>query len=130
MFTVSCLQTVVVAEKLDGPIMSRFRQLAGEVGIWLSLGGFQEVGPDKEHIYNTHVVLSSDGTLVASYRKVMRIELICHVASVARVARRMYCSIYLFNNFWASWIRCIFLMLRSTTALCLWRAAAQPQAIK
>lgn len=64
------MQTVAVAEKLEGPTMSKFRTLAGELGIWLSLGGFQEVGPDKEHIYNTHVVLSSDGRLVASYRKV------------------------------------------------------------
>lgn len=70
--TFSCpAQTVAVAEKLDGPLMSKFRRLASETGIWLSLGGFQEVGPDSEHIYNTHVILSSDGTIVASYRKVM-----------------------------------------------------------
>lgn len=64
------LQTVAVAQPLDGPLMSEFCGLAREVGIWLSLGGFQEVGPDKDHIYNTHVVLSSDGDIVASYRKV------------------------------------------------------------
>ncbi len=51
--------------------MSNFRRLAKEAGIWLSLGGFQEVGPDPDHIYNTHAILSSDGTIMASYRKVM-----------------------------------------------------------
>ena len=54
--------------------MSKYRRLASEAGIWLSLGGFQEVGPDPDHIYNTHVILNSDGTIVASYRKVMSLE--------------------------------------------------------
>ena len=30
-----------VAEPLDGPIMSRYRELARSHGLWLSLGGFQ-----------------------------------------------------------------------------------------
>lgn len=65
---------MAVAEKLDGPLMSKFKSLAREAGIWLSLGGFQEVGPDPDHIYNTHVILSSDGTIMASYRKVSRLK--------------------------------------------------------
>lgn len=39
--------------------------------MWLSLGGFQEKGPDPSHIHNTHVVLEGGtGRLVAAYRKV------------------------------------------------------------
>lgn len=49
--------------------MARFRDLARSTNIWLSLGGFQETGPDSEHIYNTHVVLDAQGQIVASYRK-------------------------------------------------------------
>jgi hypothetical protein len=67
---VMTLQTVAAAQPLDGPAMSRFKGLAREAGIWLSLGGFQETGPDCSHIYNTHVVLNPEGTIAASYRKV------------------------------------------------------------
>lgn len=58
------------AEPLDGPTLARYRQLARDTGLWLSLGGFQETGPDQEHLYNTHVVLDSSGNTVATYRKV------------------------------------------------------------
>ena len=68
--------------------MARYRQLAAETGLWLSLGGFQESGaPPREHgggggggvntlgpptprIHNTHVLLDSSGATVAAYRKV------------------------------------------------------------
>ena len=58
------------AQTLDGTLMARFRALARDANIWLSLGGFQEVGPDAQHIYNTHVILDSMGNLVSRYRKV------------------------------------------------------------
>ncbi|CAL8462335.1 g1868 [Coccomyxa elongata] len=80
-------ETVAVAEKLDGPLMSKFRRLAREAGIWLSLGGFQEVGPDPDHIYNTHVILSSDGTIVASYRKVHLFNVEVHNGPVLMESR-------------------------------------------
>ena len=63
------LQTVAAGQPLDGSAMARFRDLARSTNIWLSLGGFQETGPDSEHIYNTHVVLDGQGQIVASYRK-------------------------------------------------------------
>ena len=49
--------------------MARYRGLARETGLWLSLGGFQETGPDAGHTHNTHVVLDASGDTVAAYRK-------------------------------------------------------------
>uniref|UniRef100_A0A671EXL6 Deaminated glutathione amidase n=1 Tax=Rhinolophus ferrumequinum TaxID=59479 RepID=A0A671EXL6_RHIFE len=43
-----------------------------ECGLWLSLGGFHERGQDWEQtqkIYNCHVLLDSEGSVVATYRK-------------------------------------------------------------
>jgi predicted amidohydrolase len=37
--------------------------------MWLSLGGFQEQGPDAEHLHNTHVILDAHGDVQAAYRK-------------------------------------------------------------
>lgn len=64
------LQSLAIAEPLDGPLMQRYRQLAASLGLWLSLGGFQEQGPDSDHLYNCHVVIDDQGSIVASYRKV------------------------------------------------------------
>lgn len=58
------------AEPLDGPAMARYRQLARDTSLWLSLGGFQETGPDPQHIYNCHVVLDPSGETAAWYRKI------------------------------------------------------------
>lgn len=68
-------QSLAIAEPLDGPLMQRYRQLAASLGLWLSVGGFQEQGPDAEHLYNCHVVINDQGGIVASYRKVWRPEL-------------------------------------------------------
>lgn len=64
------LQSLAVAEPLNGPIMGRYQALARELGLWMSLGGFQERGPDAEHLHNTHVILDSRGERAAVYRKV------------------------------------------------------------
>lgn len=60
-----------IAEPLDGPVMRSYLDLARDEGVWLSLGGFQEKGPeDDPRIYNTHVIVDADGQIVASYRKI------------------------------------------------------------
>mmetsp|Transcript_26305 Transcript_26305/g.57084 ORF Transcript_26305/g.57084 Transcript_26305/m.57084 type:complete len:244 (-) Transcript_26305:523-1254(-) len=64
-----------IAEPIDGPIMARYQSLAKQSGMWLSLGGFQEVGPDSTHRYNSHVIINSDGTIVAVYRKIHLFDL-------------------------------------------------------
>lgn len=85
-----------LAEPLDGPTMTAYRALAKEHRVWLSLGGFHErlgasdvIGDsgagsgagsgadsasekskDSGKIANTHVVVSADGEMVATYRKI------------------------------------------------------------
>jgi predicted amidohydrolase len=63
-------ESLALAEPLDGPIIARYAALAKSLGVWLSLGGFQERGPDPEHLYNCHVIINSDGDVAASYRKI------------------------------------------------------------
>ncbi|MCM3487114.1 carbon-nitrogen hydrolase family protein [Kocuria rosea] len=58
-----------LAEPVDGPRGRTLAQLAGDLGIWLVPGSFYERGADGR-IYNTTVVYSPHGDLVASYRKV------------------------------------------------------------
>ena len=50
--------------------MQRYQELARQHGLWLSLGGFQEKGPDVQHLYNCHVIVNDAGELVSTYRKV------------------------------------------------------------
>ncbi|BBM99953.1 deaminated glutathione amidase [Marchantia polymorpha subsp. ruderalis] len=63
-------ESLSIAEPLDGPIMKSYQNLAREAGLWLSLGGFQEKGPDAGHLYNTHVVLDDAGGVRGVYRKI------------------------------------------------------------
>ena len=62
-------QAQQVAEPLTGPVMRRYLELARETAVWLSLGGFQEKCDFDSRIYNTHVVVDSEGTIRATYRK-------------------------------------------------------------
>lgn len=64
------VESLSIADTLDGPIMQRYCSLARESRIWLSLGGFQEKGPDEKHICNTHVLLDDLGNIRSSYRKI------------------------------------------------------------
>ncbi|AQK39909.1 Nitrilase-like protein 2 [Zea mays] len=63
-------EAMKLAEPLDGPIMQRYCSLAKESSMWLSLGGFQEKGPDDSHQYNTHVLIDDTGKVRSSYRKI------------------------------------------------------------
>jgi predicted amidohydrolase len=58
-----------IAQPLDGPLFSRYRELAVKEQVWLSLAGFHERGPDDAHIYNSQVVVDPRGSIVAVYRK-------------------------------------------------------------
>jgi predicted amidohydrolase len=54
---------------MDGPLVTRFRELAGKLGIFLLLGSFSERTPAKARPYNTSVLLSPRGKILATYRK-------------------------------------------------------------
>jgi formamidase len=56
-----------VAEPVPGPMTERLGALAKRRGVWLVPGSIYE--RDGDAIYNTAVVLSPDGELAASYRK-------------------------------------------------------------
>eukprot|EP00611_Tribonema_gayanum_P023417 TRINITY_DN491_c0_g1_i1.p1 TRINITY_DN491_c0_g1~~TRINITY_DN491_c0_g1_i1.p1 ORF type:complete len:348 (+),score=89.21 TRINITY_DN491_c0_g1_i1:185-1228(+) len=67
-----------IAEPLEGKTLLRYRGLAKDLGIWLSLGGFQEkidqqteggAEGDKEFIANCHVIIDAEGELKSRYRK-------------------------------------------------------------
>jgi predicted amidohydrolase len=62
--------SLAAAEPLGGPALGRYRALARRLGLWLSLGGFQEAGPDPQRLYNTHVVIDAEGEIAATYRKI------------------------------------------------------------
>ena len=57
------------AEPLDGSRMRMLAQLAGDLGVWLVPGSVCERGSAGQ-LFNTAVVFSPEGQLVASYRKV------------------------------------------------------------
>ena len=62
-------QLAAAAEPLTGPRMTALAQLAGDLGVWLVPGSVCERGADGQ-LYNTAVVFSPAGELVASYRKI------------------------------------------------------------
>ena len=58
-----------VATEIPGPVTERLGQIARDCGLWMVPGSMYERAADGR-IYNTAVVLSPDGDLVARYRKV------------------------------------------------------------
>ena len=58
-----------LAEPLDGPRVTRLREIAAAQGVWLVPGSVLETGEDGA-VHNTALLLSPSGELVASYRKI------------------------------------------------------------
>lgn len=63
-------ESLKIAEPLDGPRMQRYCSLARESNMWLSLGGFQEKGPDDVRLCNTHVLIDDSGNIRNKYQKI------------------------------------------------------------
>jgi deaminated glutathione amidase len=57
------------AEPLDGPTCRRFGDLARGLGIHLLLGSFNERSDEPGRCFNTSVLFSPEGEILATYRK-------------------------------------------------------------
>jgi predicted amidohydrolase len=57
------------AEPLVGPTVTRFADLARRLGVWLLLGSYNEKSDEPNRCYNTSVLFSPEGKIVATYRK-------------------------------------------------------------
>jgi predicted amidohydrolase len=57
------------AQPLEGPLVAEFRALAQKLEIFLLLGSFPELAAPGERPFNTSVLLSPQGQILASYRK-------------------------------------------------------------
>ncbi|MET9555454.1 carbon-nitrogen family hydrolase [Streptomyces sp. NPDC006645] len=65
------------AETLDGPTFRAMSEAARDAGVWLHAGSLVERAPEAvldgaADLYNTALVISPDGALVRSYRKIHR----------------------------------------------------------
>jgi predicted amidohydrolase len=67
-------EKLTLAEPLDrdnpGPILARMQELAREHRLHLVLGGMPVLSENPQRFYNTLILLDSDGTVQASYRKI------------------------------------------------------------
>lgn len=57
------------AQPLDGPLVNEFRELARRLGVFLLLGSFPELASPGSFPFNTSVLLSPQGEILACYRK-------------------------------------------------------------
>lgn len=58
-----------IAEDLDGPMVAHFKALARDGSCWVSLGSFPERSPSPDHTLNTQLLISPEGEITATYRK-------------------------------------------------------------
>lgn len=58
-----------VAQDLDGPMITAYREMANTHGIWVTVGGFPEATDNPKKTYNTQVMIGPNGTIEAVYRK-------------------------------------------------------------
>ncbi|KAK6034283.1 hydrolase, carbon-nitrogen family [Cooperia oncophora] len=64
------------ATEENGPFIERFRSLAKEHGVWLSLGGFHNKDPSGPQMpWNSHIVIDSEGATRALYNKLHLFDL-------------------------------------------------------
>ena len=57
-------------ERVGGPLFDKYRQLALDNQVWLSLGSFPEGSSTVDgKTYSTHVIVNEEGNIAATYRK-------------------------------------------------------------
>lgn len=62
-------QSIEMAEDLNGTTISKYRDLAKQLGIWLSIGGFHQKVKDEKKVLNTHVIIDDSGEIKSTYSK-------------------------------------------------------------
>lgn len=64
--------TMENGESLDGPTLTKYKDLAKNLKIWLSLGGFHENSSQNtdKRVFNAHVIINDEGNIISVYRKV------------------------------------------------------------
>jgi len=60
----------ICGESLDGPIISRVREIADRESIFILAGSFPERSTTPGKIYNTSVLLGPRGEIISTYRKI------------------------------------------------------------
>ncbi|XGW29169.1 hypothetical protein V3C99_008737 [Haemonchus contortus] len=69
-------ENISLATEEKGPFIQRFRSLAKQHGIWMSLGGFHNKDPSEPaRPWNSHIVIDSEGTTRALYNKLHLFDL-------------------------------------------------------
>uniref|UniRef100_A0A6G1SDD5 Nitrilase and fragile histidine triad fusion protein NitFhit n=1 Tax=Aceria tosichella TaxID=561515 RepID=A0A6G1SDD5_9ACAR len=60
------------AEPLDGPTLTRYKDLAKKLNVWLSLGGMHQknTDPSVKKLLNAHIILDNLGEIRCIYHKV------------------------------------------------------------
>ncbi|MGI9335678.1 MAG: carbon-nitrogen hydrolase family protein [Gammaproteobacteria bacterium] len=59
-----------IAEPLDGPLVSQFREAAARHGMMLLLGSLHErIAGNEAKVHNTSVLIGADGSVLSVYRK-------------------------------------------------------------
>src|SRR5262249_43895614 len=58
------------AEPLDGPTLTRMRDLARQLGVWLVAGSVAERVAASDKLYNTCCLIDQQGQIAAVYRKI------------------------------------------------------------
>ena len=66
----SDFNVIAQGESFDGPIISRFRELARRNRIFIHNGSFIEKIEGEEKVYNTSVLFNRNGEIVSFYRKI------------------------------------------------------------
>ena len=57
-------------ERIDGTLFNKYKQLALDNQVWLSLGSFpEEDEKDPGVVYQTHAIINTEGNITATYRK-------------------------------------------------------------
>ncbi|CAH8640637.1 unnamed protein product [Schistosoma rodhaini] len=64
-------ETLGLSEMLDGPLITKYRALAAQESLWISLGGAHiRTTENDDQLYNSHIVINSDGQIMGVYHKV------------------------------------------------------------